>query len=136
MNPANLQLARVAIEGALAIYSAATGRSKEQSREDIEAALEELRANPPRRADVDVDAMDAAFADASGVVVKVNRVECRFERFAKSNHIMSASGGTFDTHKMLVQWKAGHTSTITKDSTVDLLDVAFVTTLALSQTDG
>jgi hypothetical protein len=64
MNAENLGLARVALEGALAIYSAATGRSQEQSREDIEAALEELRANPPRRARVDVDAMDAAFADA------------------------------------------------------------------------
>lgn len=60
----NSQLARIALEGALAIYSAATGRSQEQSREDIEAALEELRANPPRPAAVDVDALDKAFHDA------------------------------------------------------------------------
>lgn len=63
MNPA-IDLARIALEGAIGIYSAATGRSKEQSREDLAAALEELRANPPRAARVDVDAMDAAFAAA------------------------------------------------------------------------
>lgn len=64
MNPANLELARIALEGALGVYAAATGRSAEESREDLIAALEELRQNPPRRAGVDVGAMDDAFSSA------------------------------------------------------------------------
>lgn len=64
MNPANLELARIALEGALGVYAAATGRSEEESREDLVAALEELRQNPPRRAGVDVGAMDDAFTRA------------------------------------------------------------------------
>jgi hypothetical protein len=52
---------RAVLEGAVATASAATGMSKAQSREALLAELGELRASPPRKADVDVDELDAAF---------------------------------------------------------------------------
>ena len=52
---------RAVLEGAVTAASAATGLSKEQSREALLAELGELRESPPRPVDVDVDELDAAF---------------------------------------------------------------------------
>lgn len=71
-----------------------------------------------------------------GVVVKLNRIERRFQRFAKGEDLMRASGGTFDTHKMRVVWNDGHSTVIKADTTIDLLDVERIVTVALGQTGG
>lgn len=52
---------RAVLQGAVTAASAATGLSESQSREALLAELGELRASPPREAEVDVDALDAAF---------------------------------------------------------------------------